>query len=118
MDAEAVIKRLVQMTQEGLLEWERQLAGSGFTEGTDEIVDAFYTAEHNGHRLRAYSARYRYYFEEDRYSWDAENRLETIDESGFPLWRFPASRWTGELLQAAIYQTANVDTMFKDLMGD
>jgi len=118
MDAEAVIKRLVQSTQEGRIEWKRHLASNAFTEGTDEIVETFYTTRHNGHRLRAYEARYRHYYDEDRYSWASENRLETIDESDSMLWRFPASRWTGELLQAAVYQTANVDTMFKDLMGD
>ncbi len=118
MDSEAVIKRLVQFTQEGRIEWERRLAGDEFTQGTDEIVEVYYTTEHNGHRLRVYEARYRYYYDEARFSWDTQSRLETVDEHGYMLWRFPASRWTGELLQAATYQTAKVDTMFKDLMGD
>jgi hypothetical protein len=109
--SEVVIK-LIQLTQDGLLEWESAVPP---TTTEDELIDSAYITEYADRHLRIYERRYKRpsgpigiaFFPEGS-GWASEIVLEFVGSHGESLWRFPQTRISRDLLRAIQYKVAGV----------
>jgi hypothetical protein len=117
-ESNAVVDQLLQLTREGNLKWHRVRPDAYFLRGRDDIVESYYVTVHKDYRFRLYERRYKEWTDETEFYWTSDVCLETIDEHRTALWTFPMSENLWPLWNAVAYQAADVDQMFKDILGE
>ena len=112
---EALVAKLLQLTQEGAIKWQ---AGEPPTEllRAKERTSVVYTTSYLGQHLRIYEYENKYWMDEDRFEWSGSVRLEFTDPSGRANFEIPGGgvgQW--DLLRAVQHQTSNVDAFLEKL---
>jgi hypothetical protein len=112
-----VVARLLELTQEGGLAWQRQDPPETFSPGPGERLEdgVVYTTEYlDKGRLRLYGLR----LDPDGQGAAGSHAvgLEFVDEAGRATWRFPRVEGLDDLLEAVRFQTAGVKDFIDDFL--
>lgn len=129
------VGKLLQLTQEGKLEWKPKDPPSYLNLQLDlKRVDVVYEAGYNKRKLRLYQLAYkvekprdtpgtiniRTFFNqsEPEYPyWTKRTVLELLDQSGFGAWTFPETEFLDDLLAAVRYQAAGVKQFLDEILA-
>lgn len=114
MQAAQIIDKLTELTQHNLIKWESGHPAP-YMNGPDSRVDLVYTTEHIGRQVRIYLYHFKFYLDEDRYTWDSEINFEFIDNSGNSLGMLPKTPNAFDLLRSIQYQNPQVGHFYDDL---
>ena len=107
--AEKTIRKLLKLTRENQLSWARSKDIWEATRGSDDRVEAFYTAKHGEVRFRVYEASYQASHDGESLYWTSEPRVEIIDFDGAVVWRLPKSSEMWDLLETVKVKAGNVE---------
>lgn len=108
---EAVV-RLIELTNGGQLTWQRSNVGR------ENTVGGVYLTEHNNKRIIVYEYRYRYYRDEDDWTWLEDVAIEFVDSDGNSEWRWPAVTLRHELLDRVRYTISGAEDFLHGLLGN
>jgi hypothetical protein len=126
--------KLLQLTQDGKLEWEPRDPPSYLNLQPDrKRVDVVYEARYKDRRLRLYQVMYKVdkrrdpavtaltgisFFNQREYPyWTKQTVLELLDQSGFGAWSFPETEVLDDLLAAVRYQVAGVKEFLDEILA-
>ncbi|WP_336346558.1 hypothetical protein [Pseudomonas monsensis] len=70
-----LVMQLLRDTNSGLVNWHSTTAPDYFDFATDDVISEYYTAQYFDVEVAVYEARYKYYFDEDNYTWSADARF-------------------------------------------
>ena len=108
------IDKLVEMTQHDTLTWhtarpERRMNSS------EEYVEVVYETTLKNMRICVYERNYKYYYDENNFSWDKDVIVEIRDlDSNFLIQELKSNN-AAELLQAINYRKLN--SFYSDILG-
>jgi hypothetical protein len=120
------ISKLVELTQDGKLEWKFSAPSEGLERSfpNDRIAGVF-TTKYKGRNLRLYERHFQlssYQYLDDRIiggEWGSEITLEMYDVfSDAPLWAFPYADILRDLLSAVQYQVAGVKDFVNEILEE
>lgn len=109
-----IIDKLIELTQHNQIGWDRHDPPPPMI-GPDARVDVVYVANHIGRNIRVYHQHFKYYFDEDKYTWDEQMVIEFIDDYGVFLGRLPKTPNAYELLRAIQFQNPQINSFYDDL---
>ncbi|MGL1903108.1 MAG: hypothetical protein OCC49_13290 [Fibrobacterales bacterium] len=116
--AEKLIVKLLQATYKDKIEWERADPPLFLIRANDDEVFLYFSVYYKDKYFSIYERRYRYYFDEDNYSWSVEIVL-AIEDSGVLIWEYaPRSPALNSLFEAVREQAAGIDDILDDLLAD
>lgn len=115
-DAIKVIDKLIELTQHGSLVWQESNLRPAL-EGPDSIIEVVYVATYLDAMLRIYKRNYKYYFDENQFTWDSEIVVEFIAQNGYGLGRLPKTSNAAELLQSIQYQNPQIRNFIRGILG-
>ncbi len=107
--AEKTVKKLLALTQDQTLEWERILDTRRLTRGRDEIVDVAFQADHAGNTFLVYESRSPGMDADGHTYWSNRANIDLVDEDGVPLWSFPRMSTMSDLLEAIRVRSGRVE---------
>lgn len=70
-----LIMQLLRDTNAGIVNWRSSEAPDYFDFATGDIISEYYTAQYFDVDVAVYEARYKYYHDEDNYTWAADARF-------------------------------------------
>jgi hypothetical protein len=109
------VKKLVALTESGKLSWNRLVQ---FPPRAEEIVgDAFRTAVQN-HFIAVYEYRFRNFIDEERYVWETDVAIEFVDIEGRLQWRWPATPYRWQLIDAVRGQAAGAPEFLREFLAE
>jgi len=121
MDSETklvkLIAYLIELTQKGKLNWRRYEPPDPIVTSHDNKIDFVYVTNFENKKLRIYEERYKYWYDEGRYTWDNQVVIDFADDEGRSIWRFPKLPGAWDLLEAVRYQEAEVDDFISELIN-
>lgn len=104
-----IINKLIKLTRNEQIKWERGRPSSFLIIDEDEKVDMMYITKYKNRFLRLYEKKYKSYESDaETYYWDSTVILELVDDEGLTEWKFPFDNNLWELIEAVKYQTADV----------
>jgi hypothetical protein len=109
-----IIDKLIELTQHNKMIWAGEDAVSSMI-GPDSRVDIVYVANYIGRNIRIYNQHFKYYLDEERYSWDEQMIVEFIDGYGTLMGRLPKTPNAYELLRAIQFQNPQINSFYDDL---
>jgi hypothetical protein len=113
-----IVARLLQLTQEGRIEWVREKPPAHLRHAHDEAIEAVYTTTHSGRRLRLFEPAEDYWLDEADDSIDRRVVLELVDAEGYSEWQFPRVPGIAELYDAVRFSTSNVKGFIEDFLAE
>jgi len=116
--ADKTVNKLLALTQDRLIEWERTRDTRAVTFATDDVVDVVYKAEANGNNFLIYEASYRTMDQEERVYWDSRICLDMVDDNGVLLWRLPVSPGMWDLLRAVQVRAGKIEERLDAFLDD
>ena len=78
--------RLMEETSLGRIQWKLGDVPSGLTTGTENVFTLFVETEFKQTRIAMYQVRYKYYHDEDEWSWAEVVVLAILDDYDRVLW--------------------------------
>lgn len=112
-----LIAYLIELTQKGKLNWKRYDPPEPIVTSYDNKVDFVYIANFEDKILRIYEERYKYWYDEDKWSWDNRVIIDFADDEGRSIWKFPALPGIWDLLEAVKYREADVDDFISEIIS-
>lgn len=109
-----IIDKLIELTQHDKIRWGSQDPVAPMI-GPDSRVDMVYLANHLGRNIRVYHQHYKYYLDEERYTWDEQMVVEFVDEYGALLGRLPRTPNAWELLKTIQFQNPQIKSFYDEL---
>lgn len=70
-----LIMQLLRDTNSGIVGWRSGEVPEYFAFATDDIISEYYTAKYFDVDVAVYEARYKYYYDEEAFSWSADARF-------------------------------------------
>lgn len=116
--AEKVIRKLLELTQDKKIQWNRTTETRFLTRGTDDVVPVAYSTKYKDHRFVIYEARYQTCDADERVYWDDRVCLDMIDFDGNLIWRLPRNVRTRDLFSSVTVRAGNVEEALDDLLND
>lgn len=107
--AAKTVEKLLALTQDNLIEWERIKDTRSITYTTNTEVEVAYSAEVNGNNFLVYEASYKTMDEEERLYWDSRIVVDMIDDDDVMLWRLPRTPGMWDLLEAIQVRAGNIE---------
>ncbi|WP_201525951.1 hypothetical protein [Psychrobacter frigidicola] len=111
-----LVDRLTEMTQNGVMRWNRYEPPTNMVD-TENNINFVYTTIYNRKNIRIYEEDYKYYTDESEYYWSKRVVIEFIDESLNSVWQFPKITNSWNLLDAVRYEDAGVADFMKSILG-
>lgn len=111
-----IIDKLIELTQHSQISWESENPPA-YMNNMDSRVDVVYIAKHLGRIFRVYKYHYKYFIDEERYSWSEQVNFEFIDGYGNIMGEFSSTPNAIDLLRAIQFQNPNINGFYKDLFG-
>lgn len=109
-----IIDKLIELTQHDKMVWKGQDPVAPMV-GPDSRVDMVYVAKHLGRNIRVYRQNFKYYFDEEKYTWDEKIVVDLVDDYGSLLGTFPNTPNAWELIKAIQFQNPEVKNFYDDL---
>lgn len=109
-----IIDKLIELTQHNNIVWQSADPVSPMI-GPDSRVDLVYIASHIGRNIRVYKQHFKYYFDEERYTWDEQMKVEFVDDYGNILGELPRTPNSYELLKTIQFQNPSINSFYTDL---
>jgi len=116
--SDKTVKKLLALTQDRLIEWQKITDTRAITRGTNDVVDLAYKAEFKGDNFIIYEVRYQTMDEEERVYWDSRVNLDLVDDNGVIIWHFPSNIAKWDLLEAVRIKAGNVEEKLDDFLKD
>jgi hypothetical protein len=116
--AEKTILKLLKLTRNDEIVWSRSKDISQLPHGTNDSVEAFYTAKQGDMRFRAYEASFQVSYDGETYHWTTEPRVEIIDFDGAVIWRLPKSTAMWDLLETVQLKAGSVEQGLDQFLND
>lgn len=116
--AEKVIKKLLELTQDKQLKWDRVTDTGFITFASDDVVSMAFTTIYKGHHFLMYQARYQTCDADERVYWDDRVIIDMIEPDGSLKWRLPRSVRTYDLFSSVKIRAGNVEEALDDLLED
>lgn len=113
-----VIVKLNRDTKEGRVTWHVSRDKPSSLSGTEVLLDNVYTTGVESKIIRLYKYQYKYWFDEGKFEWSEEYRLEFIDSYGSSEWTFPNDRAIYDLYDSVRYKTSNVEGFFDKYLSE
>lgn len=111
-----IIEKLIELTQHNEIIWT-SIAPSSFMLGPDSRVDVVYVASYIGRNIRIYHQQFKYYLDEERYTWDEQVKFEFIDDSGSIMAELPRTANSYNLLKSIQFQNPKINNFYNDLFN-
>ncbi|MEY3881845.1 MAG: hypothetical protein RIQ94_2641 [Pseudomonadota bacterium] len=109
-----IIEKLIELTQHNQIIWQSQPAPR-YMCSPDSRIDLVYETEYLGRYIRLYQKQFKYYIDENQYTWDENMIFEIVDDQGNTIWEFPRTPNAYELLKAVQFQNPQVSNFYNDL---
>lgn len=109
-----IIDKLIELTQHNQILWESAAPASSMI-GPDSRVDLVYTVNHIGRNIRVYRQHFKFYFDEEKYTWDDQVKVEFIDNYGSLLAELPKTPNSYDLLKSIQFQNPQINSFYNDL---
>lgn len=112
------VTNLIRLTQEGKIRWDRDPDAPILRRDlANEDVGVVLVGRYMGHTMYLYEMKQRAVnLKNEIMHWTDRLVLQIADESGAPLWTFPDTPALRDLLDAAGYQTADIDGFIRDVL--
>lgn len=111
-----LIDRLIELTQEKKITWERVLAPLSLTFNGCK-VKYIYITEYKNKNIRVYEETYKHYHDEDEFYWSSRVNFEFFD-AGESIYDFPEVSNARDLLKAIQYRDVDIDSFMNDIFND
>ncbi len=112
-----IVAHLNQLTQENTLKWSSVFNPDNLDLGRDKSVGAVFETTYKNKKLRIYEEQYKYWTDEDSFSWSTRIVLAFVDSSDNNAWEFPNIAGLYDLLESVRYQSADVDKFINDIFS-
>ena len=113
------VSKLIRLTQEKKLKWEKMNPPSDLFEGTDSVVPYFYGVRHKENNLGLYEIRFKAVDPNtENIYWADDVVLSVFAEDWTRVWDFPEKSAVYDLLRSIRYQIADVDGLIDSLLND
>jgi hypothetical protein len=109
-----IIDKLIELTQHNNIFWQ-SAAPTPPMIGPDSRVDLVYITNHIGRNIRVYKQHFKYYLDEERYTWDEQMKVEFVDDYGNILGELPRTPNSYELLKTIQFQNPSINSFYTDL---
>ena len=116
--AEKTVSKLLKLTRENELDWSRSKFFLTLFVGSDERVNAVYTANHGEVRFRVYEASYQTSPDGVSLHWTSEPRVEIVDYDETVLWRLPRTAEMWDLLETIKVKAGKVEETLDQFLSD
>lgn len=110
-----LITRLIDLTRQGKLTWQRKNAPDLTRPDGERFVDLVYLSHVDGDIFRVSRILVRCYKDFADFDWEDDTALELVDEQGRILWRCPKHFAVTHLLQAIEEKNVNLDVLIGKL---
>lgn len=112
-----IVAHLNQLTQENTLKWSSVSNPDDLDLGRDKSVGAVFETTYKNKKLRVYEEQYKYWTDEDSFSWSTRIVLAFVGSSDNNSWEFPNIAGLYDLLESVRYQSADVDNFINDIFS-
>ncbi|WP_152531790.1 hypothetical protein [Pseudomonas syringae] len=75
-----LIMQVLRDTSEGRVSWLDDEPPRYLSFATDDVIPAYYTAHYGSVQIAVYEVRYKYYHDEEAYSWSSEARFAILND--------------------------------------
>lgn len=111
-------RKLLALTQDRLIEWDKITDTRSITRGTDDDVEVAYEASVQGTDFVIYEASYRTSDDGERIYWNSRVCVDMVDGSGIRIWQLPESPGMWDLLEAVKVSEGNIEGKLDDFLDD
>ena len=109
-----IIDKFIELTQHNKINWVSEEPITSMV-GPDIRVDLVYLAEHIGRKISVYKEHFKYYLDEEKYTWDEQIIVEFIDSDRNSLGILPKTPNANELLKAIQFQNPQINSFYDEL---
>jgi hypothetical protein len=113
-----VVAKLNELTQEGKIHWTVVPHPEALDLGRDKPVTVVYEAPYKDKCLRIYREEYKYWYDENRYTWSDRIVLAFTEKNGQNAWEFPDVPGLADLFDSVRYQKAEVDKFIREVFSE
>lgn len=113
------VSKLLRLTQEKKLKWEKMIPPPDLHEGTDSVIPYFYGVKYKENNLGLYEIRFKAFNPDtEQIYWVEDVILSVFANDWSRVWDFPETTAIHDLLRSVRYQIANVDRIIDSLLSD
>jgi hypothetical protein len=112
-----LIAKLNRQTKEDVIIWQIDTSRPSSLIGTEVLVDNVFITNVLGKRMRLYKYLGRYYYDEDKFDWVEEMRLELVDIYGKTTFKFPLDPGIADLYQTVMFKTSGVADFLDEFLA-
>lgn len=110
----SLVAKLLEATQTNSITWTLYSSPETLFQ-SGERADQVYETTFMEKKFRLYLYHYKFFSDEERFNWTDGIRLEFIDPKGRSLFEVPPVEGINHLLEAAKYQTADIEQFLQTL---
>lgn len=114
----AFLQKVINETKAGKLNWNLEDNDRNEFEGDEESVGYPCVARLPPNYLRVAQVRYKYWTDEDRWSWESKIALDFVDATGKLLWRFPSNPLIVDIYERARYASSDVSSAIDSFLAE
>ncbi|QAR45565.1 hypothetical protein EQG67_07240 [Kosakonia cowanii] len=109
--------KLNKETAENSIKWKAIDAPNNITDGSNDLIDTIFTLNYKGKNLAIYQKKYKYYFDEDRWTWDEGIEFSLLTDDYKPLWKSSGhSQALRDLFETVTRQASGLDELIQELL--